>query len=75
MTLVAHVRVDYTRWLRSPVVEVSLSARQRSSLHAGDLIIVDGEDGIPERKARILSIVGPKVRLEFVEPLPVRRSA
>ncbi len=73
--LVAHVRVDYTRWLRSPVVETALGAQERAGLHVGDFVIVDGEDGIPERKARILSILGHKVRLEFVEPLPGRRSA
>ena len=71
----AHVRVDYTRWLRSPIVEIALGAGQRASLHVGDLVIVDGEDGIPERKARVLSIVGPKQQLEFVEPVPTRRSA
>lgn len=75
MVAVPHVRIDYTRWLRSPVVEVALRARQRAGLHVGDLVIVDGEDGIPERKARVLSIVGPKVRLEFAVPLPDRRSA
>jgi hypothetical protein len=74
MTFVARVRVDYTRWLGSPVVEAPLRARQRAGLHIGNLLIVHGEDGIPERKARVLSIVGPKVRLEFVEPLTGRRS-
>jgi hypothetical protein len=44
--------VDYTRYLRSPVVEVALFASERAGLNVGDTVLVNGEDGIPETVAR-----------------------
>jgi hypothetical protein len=33
---VARVRVDYSRWLRSPIVEIALPAGERAPLRVGD---------------------------------------
>jgi hypothetical protein len=65
--------VDYTRYLRSPVVEVALFASERAGLNVGDTVLVNGEDGIPERRATVLSIDRGKVKLRFIDP--VRASA
>jgi hypothetical protein len=65
--------VDYSRYLRSPVVEVALFASERAGLKVGDTVLVNGEDGIPERRATVLSIDGGKVKLRFIDP--VRASA
>ena len=65
--------VDYTRYLRSPVVEVALFAPERAGLKVGDTVLVNGEDAIPERRATVLSIDGGKVNLRFIDP--VRASA
>jgi hypothetical protein len=65
--------VDYTRYLRSPVVEVALFASERAGLNVGDTVLVNGEDGIPERRATVLSSDRGKVKLRFIDP--VRASA
>ena len=36
--------VDYTRYLRSPVVEVAVFASERVGLHVGETVLVNGED-------------------------------
>lgn len=61
--------VDYTRYLRSPVVEVALFASERIGLKVGDTVLVNAEDGIPERRATVLSIDGGKVKLRFIDPV------
>jgi hypothetical protein len=61
--------VDYTRYLRSPVVEVALFASERIGLRVGDTVLVNGEDGIPERRATVLSIDAGKVKLRFIDPV------
>jgi hypothetical protein len=60
--------VDSTRYLRSPVVEVALFAFELAGLQVAKTVLVNGEDGIPERSATVLSINGGKVRLRFVDP-------
>jgi hypothetical protein len=37
-------------------------------LHEGAVITVEGDDGIPERKATVISIDGRSVRLRFERP-------
>ena len=61
--------VDYTRYLRSPVVEVALFASERAGLDVGETVLVNGEDGIPERRATVLSIEGGKAKLRFIAPV------
>jgi hypothetical protein len=61
--------VDYTRYLRSPIVEVALFASERAGLNVGDTVLVNGEDGIPERRATVLSIDRGKVKLRFIDPV------
>jgi hypothetical protein len=61
--------VDYTRYLRSRVVEVALFASERVGLHVGDTVLVNGEDGIPERRATVFSIDRGKVSLRFIDPV------
>ena len=61
--------VDYSRYLRSPVVEVALFASERVGLHVGDTVLVNGEDGIPERRATVFSIDRGKVSLRFIDPV------
>jgi hypothetical protein len=61
--------VDYTRYLRSPIVEVALFASERAGLNVGDMVLVNGEDGIPERRATVLSIDRGKVKLRFIDPV------
>jgi len=61
--------VDYNRYLRSPVVEVALFASERVGLHVGETVVVNGEDGIPERRATVISIDGGKVKLRFIDPV------
>ena len=39
--------VDYTRYLRSPVVEVALFASERIRLKVGDTVLVNAETGFP----------------------------
>jgi len=38
-------------------------------LHVGDTVLVNGEDGIPERRATVLSIDRGKVKLRFIDPV------
>ncbi|MCU1493837.1 MAG: hypothetical protein JWO62_1601 [Acidimicrobiaceae bacterium] len=61
--------VDYTRYLRSPVVEVALLPSERAGLHIGETVFVNGEDGIPERRATVLSIDNGKAKLKFIDPV------
>jgi hypothetical protein len=61
--------VDHDRYLRSPVVEVALFVSERAGLRVGATVLVNGEDGIPERRATVLSIDRGRVKLRFIDPV------
>jgi hypothetical protein len=61
--------VDYTRYLRSPLVDVALFASERVGLQVGETVLVNGEDGIPETRATVISIDRGRVKLRFIDPV------
>ena len=62
------ISIDYNRYLRAPVIELVVLPAERPGLHEHDIVIAEGEDGIADRKAEVLSISGPKVTIRFLEP-------
>jgi hypothetical protein len=61
--------IDYNRYLDADEISVPLRDSQLRHLHEGDVVTVEGDDGIPERKATIVSIDGRNVQLRFERPL------
>ncbi len=64
-----HVPIDYNRYLRADVVELVLLPAELAGLRTHDVVLAEGEDGIPDRKAEVLAIDGPRVTLRFLDPL------
>lgn len=65
-----HIPIDYNRYLRADVIELVLLPAELAGLRAHDIVVAEGEDGIPDRKAEVLAIDGPRITLRFLEPLP-----
>jgi hypothetical protein len=61
--------IDYNRYLDADEISVPLRDSQLRQLHEGDVVTIEGDAGIPERKATIVSIDGRNVRLRFDRPL------
>ncbi len=64
------IPIDYNRYLRADVIELVLLPTELVGLHADDIVLAEGEDGIPDRKAEVLAIDGPRVTIRFLDPLP-----
>lgn len=64
--------IDYNRYLRADEITVPVRSSQLRLLSPGSVVLVQGDDGIPDRKAEVLSITGRNVRLHFQDPLPAR---
>jgi hypothetical protein len=60
--------IDYNRYLDADEIIVPLRDSEVRQLHAGAVITVEGDDGIPERKATVVSIDGRSIRLRFDRP-------
>ena len=57
------------RYLRANLITVPLRQSQLRSLSVGSVVLVKGDDGIPDRKATVIEIDGRNVRLQFAESL------
>ena len=63
--------IDYNRYLGAEEIVVPLRQSQLAELAPGVVVMVEGDDGIPERKATVLSIEGRSARLRFLDPIAV----
>lgn len=64
------IPIDYNRYLRAEVIEVVLLPAELAGLRVHDIVVAEGEDGIPDRNAEVLATDGPRVTLRFLDPLP-----
>ena len=64
------IPIDYNRYLRADVIDLVLLPTELAGLHLCDIVLAEGEDCIPDRKAEVIALDGPRVTIRFLDPLP-----